>query len=121
MRDILVEGGDGEAQADARAREKNRKSRQWWAKYGGGDNVVTSEQSITVSNSPHAAGYLDIARYSPKCHISGAGLCHDARVQGLLCPCPAPVATIIPHFNIFKDLLSTICIMPPISDITVRK
>ena len=42
---ILVEGGDGEAQADARAREKNRKSRQWRAKFGGGDNVVTSEPS----------------------------------------------------------------------------
>ena len=38
---ILVEGGDGEALA--RAREKNRKSLQWRAKYGGGDNVVTSE------------------------------------------------------------------------------
>ena len=33
------EGGDGEAEA----REKNRKSRQWRAKFGGGDNVVTSE------------------------------------------------------------------------------
>ena len=34
--DILVEGGDGEAQADARAREKNRKSRQWRPNMGAG-------------------------------------------------------------------------------------
>ena len=36
MRDILVEGGDGEAQADARAREKNRKSLQWRPNMGAG-------------------------------------------------------------------------------------
>ena len=36
VRGILVEGGDGEAQADARAREKNRKSRQWRPNMGAG-------------------------------------------------------------------------------------
>ena len=100
------------------AGEKQKKS-SVAAKYGGGDNVVTSEPSRASAIVHMQQGIYMIAWYSPKCHISGAGLCHDARVQGLLCP--APVAAIIPHFNIFKDLLSTICIMPPISDITVRK